>query len=123
MIPSFSVAYSKILAGPKAGRSSAVDFSALKTFVNWDYSDAQRGLSVTLTRSMQGELEALNGHFEACFGGYPKAKELCLKTLTYAMDLWNSFVPMLTAFHQKHIFPRYAEVEGAPRPCSKLRGR
>ena len=48
---------------------------------------------------MQGEIEALRGHFEACLGGYPKAKDLCLKILTEAMDFWNSYVPMLLAFY------------------------
>ena len=52
---------------------------------------------------MQGDVEALKGNFEARLVGHPIMKDLCLKILQEAMDFWNSYVPMLTAFYQKLI--------------------
>ena len=48
---------------------------------------------------MQGEVEALEGHVEARLVGHPTAEDLCLKILQEAMDFWNSYKPMLTAFY------------------------
>ena len=53
IIASFSANYPAILAGPKAGRSSAHDFGALKTPKDWDYGDCKKGLAFTLTASMR----------------------------------------------------------------------
>ena len=46
-------------------------------------------------------MEALKGHLEARLLQYPTAKDLCLKILQETMNLCNSYVPMLTAFHKK----------------------
>ena len=97
IIASFSAAYPTILACPKLTQSAVADFSTLKSYVDWDYEDGRRGLSITLTRSMQGEVEALKGQLEARLGQYHITKDLCLKILQENMDFWNSYVPMLTA--------------------------
>ena len=59
---SFSATYPVVLAGPKAGLDQSKDFSAMKTFVEWDKEDSQHGMSVTITKSMQDEMAALHGH-------------------------------------------------------------
>ena len=59
LIASFSTAYPEILAGPKSTQSAVADFSALRTYAEWDYGDGHHVLSITLTKSMQDEVEAL----------------------------------------------------------------
>ena len=53
IIALFSAAYPEILAGPKSIRRVVADFSALRSYADWDYGDGRRGLSITLTRSIQ----------------------------------------------------------------------
>ena len=98
IIASFSATYPAILAGPKAGRSQGYDFGALKTFKDWDFGDCRKGLTFTLTKSIQTEVLDLKGYLEARLFRHLQAKDLCLKILQAAMGFWNTYVPLLTYF-------------------------
>ena len=62
VVASFSATYPAVLAGPKAGDDHRKDFSAIKTLEEWDKRDYQHGLLITLTKSMQDEVMALQGY-------------------------------------------------------------
>ena len=62
IMASFSATYPAVLVSPKAGRDQSKDFSAMKTFVEWNNEDSQHGLSITLTKSMCDEVTALHRH-------------------------------------------------------------
>ena len=58
----------------------------MKTFEEWDKGDSHHhGLSITLTKSMQDEVTALQGHIQDRLGGHPEVTDLYLKIIVLAM--------------------------------------
>ena len=114
IVASFFTSYLAILVDPKAGRDSiqlgtSVNFRAMKTFEEWDKGDSRHGLAITITKRMQDEMTALQGHIQARLVSNPEAWDLFLEIVTVAMDFLESYVPM---------FPPFVKIcEG--RKCSK----
>ena len=101
LVALLSASYPAVLAGPEASWDQSKNFSAMKTFAEWDKENSQHGLSITLTKSMWDEVTTLQGHILVRLAGHPKATDLCIKIVGAAMDFWEAYVPMFTLFYQK----------------------
>ena len=103
----FSATYPSVLSGPKTGRDNSKDFSATKTFEEWNKGNSQHSPSITITKSMHDEKKTLVGHINSPLASYPLANDLCLNILAASMDWWKAFVTTFMGFYIKLILNIY----------------